>query len=185
MRPGPATPAASFVDLSTRLPAARSGETMVLVRQRSAKSATFTSTDCRSVIRRITSLQSLRQPAAQSAQERTVEEAAMPGQPARTRARFRISPGNSPSRIASLPPASPQIIHWQALRIATYSLNPLCPRMLRRATEKHFPLVRNLWTTRLPCGKLRKSAEEFARKQPGRCRGFALADVKRIAPHAK
>jgi len=34
-------------------------------------------------------------------QEREVEEAAMPGQPARTRARFRISPGNSPSRIAS------------------------------------------------------------------------------------
>jgi len=41
----------------------------------------------------------------------------MPGQPARTRARFRISPGNSPSRIASLPPASPQIIHWQDLSV--------------------------------------------------------------------
>jgi hypothetical protein len=33
--------------------------------------------------------------------EREVEEAAMPGQPARARAHFRISPGNSPSRIAS------------------------------------------------------------------------------------
>ena len=32
----------------------------------------------------------------------------MPGQPAHTRARFRMSPDNSPSRIASLPPVSPQ-----------------------------------------------------------------------------
>jgi hypothetical protein len=38
------------------------------------------------------------------------------------------------------------IIHWQALRIATYSLNPLCPRMLRAATEKYSPLVQKLCT---------------------------------------
>jgi hypothetical protein len=37
MRPGPATPAASLVDLSPCLPAARSGEPTVLVRQRSPK----------------------------------------------------------------------------------------------------------------------------------------------------
>ena len=55
------------------------------------------------------------------------------------------------------------IIHWQDLRIATYSLNPLWSGMLRAATEKHFPLVRNLWTTRFPCGKLRKTVEEIAR----------------------
>src|SRR5271163_549227 len=35
MRPGPATPAASCVDLKSCLPAARSSETTVLVRQRS------------------------------------------------------------------------------------------------------------------------------------------------------
>jgi hypothetical protein len=52
------------------------------------------------VIRRIKSAQPLRWPAAQPVQ-RAGEEAAMPGQPARTRARFRMSPGNSPSRIAS------------------------------------------------------------------------------------
>ncbi|MFZ0421161.1 MAG: hypothetical protein WAM04_23880, partial [Candidatus Sulfotelmatobacter sp.] len=40
--------------------------------------------------------------------ERVVEEAAVPGQPARARARFRFSPGDSPSRIAGLPLASPQ-----------------------------------------------------------------------------
>ena len=86
----------------------------------------------------------------------------MPGHPVRTRARFRISPGNSPSRIASLPPASPQIIHWQDLRIATYSLDPLCSGMWQPATEKHFPLVQKLCTVRLPCGSLRKTAEEMA-----------------------
>jgi hypothetical protein len=32
----------------------------------------------------------------------------MPGQPVRARARFQFSPGNSPSRIAGLPPASPR-----------------------------------------------------------------------------
>ena len=37
--------------------------------------------------------------------EPEVEEAAMPGQPARTHVRSRIAPGNSPSRIACLPPA--------------------------------------------------------------------------------
>jgi hypothetical protein len=32
----------------------------------------------------------------------------MPGHPARTRARFRMSPGNSPSRIAGFATGSPQ-----------------------------------------------------------------------------
>ena len=49
----------------------------------------------------------------------------MPGQPVRAHARFQFSPGNSPSRIASLPPAPPTFIIRQAARITTYSLNPL------------------------------------------------------------
>jgi hypothetical protein len=52
------------------------------------------------------------------------------------------------------------IIIWQALRIATFSLNPLSGRMLRPATEKHSPLVQKLWTMSLPCGSLRKTAQE-------------------------
>jgi hypothetical protein len=52
------------------------------------------------------------------------------------------------------------IIRWQALRIATYSLNPLSGRMFRPATEKHFALVKKLWTMELPCGRLRKSANK-------------------------
>jgi len=91
MRPGPAIRAASFVDLSSCHPAARDGEPTVLVRQRSRMSATFTSTGCRAAILRITSPPPLRWPAANPLQEREVEEAAMPGQPVRTRARFRMS----------------------------------------------------------------------------------------------
>jgi hypothetical protein len=32
--------------------------------------------------------------------------------------------------------------------------------MFEAATEKHFPLVQKLWTPKLPCGSLRKTAEE-------------------------
>jgi hypothetical protein len=52
------------------------------------------------------------------------------------------------------------IIHWQALRIATYSLNPLSGRMFRPAIEKRLSLVKKLWTIGLPCGRLRKSANK-------------------------
>lgn len=55
------------------------------------------------------------------------------------------------------------IINRQALRIATYSLETLCSRMLRPATEKQFSVVQKLWTTRLPCGNLRKTVDEIAR----------------------
>ncbi len=55
------------------------------------------------------------------------------------------------------------IISWQALRFATYSVNPLWYGMFRAATEKHFPLVQKLWTTILPCGKLRKTKNETPR----------------------
>jgi hypothetical protein len=43
----------------------------------------------------------------------------------------------------------------------TYSVNPLCGRLLRAATKKHFALVQKLWTIRLPCGRLRKTENEF------------------------
>jgi hypothetical protein len=88
------------VDLSSCFHAARDSETTVLVRQRSQECHFY---QCRLQSRdsrRIKSAQPLRWPAAQPVQ-RAGEEAAMPGQPARTRARFRMSPGNSPSRIAS------------------------------------------------------------------------------------
>ena len=101
----------------------------------------------------------------------------MPGQPARVRARFPNFPWQFTLENCQSATGVTAIIHWQALRIATYSLNPLCSGMLRRATEKHFPLVRNLWTTRFPCGKLRKSAEEMdvEIRRHGRSRALCVA----------
>ncbi len=105
MRPGPATRAASFVDLNPCLPAARSGETTVLVRQRPRRvphlPVLAAEHDSEKMIRRIASLQPLRWPAAQPAQGascRGGRNARATGM--RSRA-FPISPSNSPSRIAS------------------------------------------------------------------------------------
>jgi hypothetical protein len=74
MRLGPAIRAASFVDLSSCLPAARSSETTVLVRQHShlrgapLLPALAAEHDSQNMIRRTIALQPLRRPAAQLAQ---------------------------------------------------------------------------------------------------------------------
>lgn len=96
-----ARPATSrrIVRESLNLPSRRkSGETTVPVRQRSRGAPLLPELVA---VRdpKIAALQPMRWPKALSALGVDVE-AAMPGQPARTRARFRISPGNSPSRIA-------------------------------------------------------------------------------------
>jgi hypothetical protein len=70
-----------------------------------------------------------------------------------------ISPGDSPSRIASCHRLRRN--HLSAsLRVLTCSMNPLSASWLRAATKKHFALVQKLWTIGLPCGSLRKTAEE-------------------------
>jgi hypothetical protein len=159
MRRRPATVAASFVDLSSCHPAARDGEPTVLVRQRSRMSATFTSTGCRAAILRITSPPPLRWPAANPLQEREVEEAAMPGQPVRTRARFRMSLAIHPQELPAATSVTAIVVR-QALRNPTFSLHPLCGRMSRPAIENRSSLVQKLWTMRLPCGSLRKTVKE-------------------------
>jgi hypothetical protein len=115
------------------------------------------------VIRRITAPQPLRWPPAQPVQ-RAGEEAAMPGQPARARARFRMSPGNSPSRIASLPPASPQS-SFNKTESSHVVADSAWGRMPRTATKKHFALVQKLWRMRVPCGRLRKSENQIALRE--------------------
>lgn len=73
-----------------------------------------------------------------------VEEAAMPpGNRFCAHARSNF-PRQFTLENCRLPPASPQIVVQQASRIATYSLNPLCGRLLRAATKKHFLLVQKL-----------------------------------------
>jgi len=101
MRHRPATGAASFVDLS-RLPSRRQGRQddgtgpTALTR-----SATFTSTGGATAIHRIAFTQLMRQPAAQPA-PRAGRRGGRNARATSTRSRaFPISPGNSPSRIAS------------------------------------------------------------------------------------
>lgn len=40
-------------------------------------------------------------------------------------------------------------------------MNPLCGRSLHLATEKPLAIVKKLWTGELPCGRLRKTQNEF------------------------
>jgi hypothetical protein len=83
----------------------------------------------------------------------------MPGQPVRARARFQFPPAIHPRELPAATGVTAIIVR-QALRFTTFSLKPLSGRTLRSATEKHFPLVQKLWTTGLPCGSLRKTAQE-------------------------
>jgi hypothetical protein len=46
------------------------------------------------------------------------------------------------------------------LRIPTFSVKPLWGTMFSGATEKLSAIVQNLWTMRLACGMLRKTAGE-------------------------
>jgi hypothetical protein len=83
----------------------------------------------------------------------------MPGQPARAHAHFRfplaIHPRESPAATSVT-----AISRSQALRVPTFSVNPLWGRMLRAAIEKRYAHVNKLWTMRLPCGRLRKIWQE-------------------------
>ncbi len=165
MRPRPATGAASFVDLLSCLPATRGSGTTVPVRQRSPGAPLLpvlaAEHDSKNRILRITSLQPLRWPAAQLAQRASCRG----GRNARATGSALARVSNFPRQFTlencQLPPASPQSLIRQALRFATYSLNPLSGRMLRPATEKLLPLVQKLWTIGLPCGSLRKTEKRI------------------------
>jgi hypothetical protein len=70
--------------------------------------------------------------------------------------RHQMSPGNSPSRVASCRQRHRN--HRSTdLRGLTFSLQTLCSRSLRSATEIAFGCVQKLWTMKIRCGKLRKS----------------------------
>ena len=74
----------------------------------------------------------------------------------RTRARFwKFSPRQFTFENHRLPLALPR--SSGKLRNSHVSLNPLSSRLLRWAIQNHAPLVKNLWTMRLPCGRPRKT----------------------------
>jgi hypothetical protein len=114
-------------------------------------------------------LASLRWPAvrpvpAQRATNRWGRRPQCPGNQSRLRAFSGMSPGDSPSRITGLPLALPQ--SFGKLRKLHVSLNPLSVSLLRPATQKTSPLVQKLWTLRLPCGRPRKTKNEFSDAHP-------------------
>jgi hypothetical protein len=113
--------------------------------------------------------------------ERVVEEAAVPGQPAHACA-FPIFPRQFTLENCRSAAGVAAIVVRQALEGPTYSVNPLCGRLFRAATEKPFALVQKLWTMRLPCGKLRKTENEFYFDSGGHNKINNLYDVKQIPP---
>jgi hypothetical protein len=134
----------------------------VPVRQRSQKitSATFTGTGGRSVIQRITSLQPLR-----LANGPVRPKSALWRRPQCPGTRYALA------RVSEFPlaihPRELPVCHRRhrnhqlaSFENATFSLNPLWSGMLRAATEKPYPLVQKLCRMKLPCGSLRKTAEE-------------------------
>ena len=154
----PSEPHRSWISLVC-LPTARRGGTTALVRQRSRGSATFTSTKCR-----MRFVESLSAPYA-AASGPTCSKSRKwrrPQCPGNQHALARISdfPWQFTLENCQLPPASPQSIVWQALRIPTFSVKPLWGTMFSGATEKLSAIVQNLWTRRLACGMLRKTASE-------------------------
>jgi len=164
MRPGPAIQAALFVE-RPRLPFRRRRRRDDCTSPAAlAASAVFAGTSCKSAIRRIAIPQPMRGQRPNRLIEPAVEEAAVPGQPARARAHFRF-PLAIHSRELPAPTGVTAIIVRQALRVPTFSMNPLWGTTLRIAIEKHYRSVNKLWTMRLPCGRLRKMwKESFSRE---------------------
>lgn len=104
----------------------------------------------------------------------------MPGQPVCALARFQFPPAIHPREL----PAATGVTanhHPASFENSTFSLNPLSVKILRPATGKTFPLVQNLWTTRLPCGSLRKSGRSFFVTLDAA--QSALADLPRLLFH--
>jgi len=155
----PPVPHRSWISLVC-LPAAMGSRTTVPVRQRSLGVPLLPVLAARPRFRESLSRSSCGSQQPNPLQEQVVEEAAMPGQPARAHAHFRfplaIHPRESPAATSVT-----AIIVRQALRVPTFSLNPLWARTLHAATENLCRRVNKLWTMRLPCGSLRKMREKF------------------------
>jgi hypothetical protein len=124
-------------------------------------SATFTSTSCKIAIRRIAFPQLI----AAGQRPYPLIERAVGGRSAQatgTRSRaFSDFPWQIHPRELPAATSVTAIIVRQALRVPTFSMNPLCGRTLRLATENRFALVQKLWRMSLPCGSLRKLAREL------------------------
>ncbi len=90
----------------------------------------------------------------------------MPGQPVPHSRAFPIFPRQFTLENRRSAAKFAAIVVRQAFGGPTYSVNPLCGRLLLAATEKHFALVQKLWRMTLPCGRLRKNGLESLPRNP-------------------
>jgi hypothetical protein len=158
MRPGPATQAASFVDLSSCLPAARGRGSMVPVRKRSLGVPHLPVLAAEWWF-----VEPLRCNPAVTGGQPAQRAGCRGGRNARAtgcaHALFQFPPAIHPRELPAATSVTAIIVR-QALKIATYSLNPLCDGLLRLATKKRSGVVQKLWRIRLRCGRLRKTKED-------------------------
>ena len=163
MRPGPATPAASSVDLLTRLVRHSRGGMMLLARQRSRGSAAFAKAGC---TRDLAITKHNRCGGQQPIP--THERDRGGGRNARaTSSRSHAFPICPPAIHPRESPAAagPAAITRQAQKTLTFSLHPLSIRTPRPAIKKQPPLVQKLWTKSLPCGNPRKTENDSRSRQ--------------------
>jgi hypothetical protein len=130
-----------LVDLNSCLPAARSSESTALVRQRSRGVPLLpvlaAEHDSENWIRRIASLQPCVGQRPSPLKEQAVEEAAMPGQPVRARARFQFPPAIHPRELPAATGVT-AIIILQALRFPRFAV-PTLGRIIATRNRKTFP----------------------------------------------
>ena len=163
MRPGPATPAASSVDLLTRLIRHSRGGMTLLARQRSRGSAAFAKAGC---TRDLATTQRNRCGGRQPIP--THERDRGGGRNARaTSSRSHAFPECPPAIHPRESPAAagPAAIIRQAQKTLTFSLHPLSVRTPPPAIKNQRPLVRKLWTKSLPCGNPRKTENDSGSRQ--------------------
>jgi len=67
------------------------------------------------------------------------------------------------------------------LKAPTFSLNPLCGKMLWSATLNRFTLVQKLWRMTVACGRLRKTVEKIRRAKCRAKKGDNFHGVKKFA----
>jgi hypothetical protein len=102
----------------------------------------------------------------------------MPGQPARTHARLRISPGNSPSRVASLPPPSPQSSVDKRSGCHVFAEPTLIPKVASRNRKTLLACAEtvegetSLWKSEENRGRNRSARKVSYRNYVSKGRGF-------------
>ena len=155
-------------------PPLRSGGTTVLVRQRSRGVPLLpvldAEHDSENMIRRIASLQPCVGQRPSLLKEQAVEEAAMPGQPVRARARFQFPPAIHPRELPAATGVTAIIIR-QALRFPRFAAPTLGQNVTTRNRKTFPPCAEtvddrtSLWKPEENCGEIAEKPREHRPEQ--------------------